>query len=389
MSAKSEAANKILQPIFGNLIKTIVKESAQPITKIKLASNGLRRIFTGEAAVEKQLNKLAKQRILQQKGSWRPTQKMRDANLEGKKQAIRDAKAMRSAASKAELEWMQNNADKATKVYKSGAMEFGGDANRLALLKARQEAMKPFIKQKAKEIRKKRLGYTALAGILPGMVIANKIPFTHQLIGQGVQMLPDDLQHLAYQAGPYVRQWIDYNTGGQKYGLEMSPKMGEQYLQDVISERMGNQNYQVGDTINNTPTGSESRTFQKYMKAGGDSARVADAMYSQLGNIEHVVIKPNNKLQVIDAYDWEPMDTKEGYEKRIEKIKKSLQKGDDNYSTSDLWRVKMERPAQWAAEHNLLAPDMNKINVRSKRKHDPNLKPKAWVGYDFEINQKQ
>ena len=173
MSAKSEAANKILQPIFGNLIKTIVKESAQPITKIKLASNGLRRIFTGEAAAEKQLNKLAKQRILQQKGSWRPTQKMRDANLEGKKQAIRDAKAMRSAASKAELEWMKNNADKATKVYKSGAMEFGGDANKLALLKARQEAMKPFIKQKAKEIRKKRAIGATVLGTLFGIPMYN------------------------------------------------------------------------------------------------------------------------------------------------------------------------------------------------------------------------
>lgn len=74
--------------------------------KIKLAQNRLQWIFTGEAAAEKQLNKLAKQKILQQTGSWRPTQKMREANLEGKKQSIRDARAMRSAASKAELEWM-------------------------------------------------------------------------------------------------------------------------------------------------------------------------------------------------------------------------------------------------------------------------------------------
>lgn len=96
------------------------------VNKAKLASNELRRIFTGEAAAEKKLNKLAKQKILQQKSSWRPTQKMRDANLEGKKQAIRDARAMRSAASKAALKWMQENPDKATKVYKSGTREFGG-----------------------------------------------------------------------------------------------------------------------------------------------------------------------------------------------------------------------------------------------------------------------
>ena len=359
------------------------------VNKAKLASNRLGRIFTGEAAAEKKLNKLAKQKILQQTGSWRPTQKMREINLEGKKQSIRDAKAMRSAASKAQLKWMQENSDKATKVYKSGAREFGGDENKLALLKVRQEAMKPFISHEANKIRKKRLGYTIAAGILPGMLIANKIPFTHQLVGQGVQMLPNSLQHYAYQAGPYLRQWMDYNTGGQKYGLEMSPEMGEQYLQDAIREKIGNQNYQVGDSINNIPLGSDSKTFQRYMTTGGDSARVADAMYSQLGNIEHVAIKPNNKLQVIDAYDWEPTDTKEGYDERIETIQKSLQKGDGNYSVSDLWRARMERPAQWAAEHNLLSPNMNKMNIRSKRKHDPNLKPRAWVGYDFEINQKQ
>ena len=136
------------------------------VNKAKLASNELRRIFTGEAAAEKKFNKLAKQRILQQKSSWRPTQKMRDANLEGKKQAIRDARAMRSAASKAELKWMQENPDKATKVYKSGTREFGGDENKLALLKVRQEAMKPFITNTAKSIRNKRLGVLGGIGVL-------------------------------------------------------------------------------------------------------------------------------------------------------------------------------------------------------------------------------
>lgn len=36
------------------------------VNKAKLASNRLGRIFTGEAAAEKKLNKLAKQKILQQ-----------------------------------------------------------------------------------------------------------------------------------------------------------------------------------------------------------------------------------------------------------------------------------------------------------------------------------
>ena len=102
---------------------------------------------------------------MRQTGSWRPTWKMREANLEGKKQSIRDARAMRSAASKAELKWMQENSDKATKVYKSGTREFGGDENKLALLKVRQEAMKPFIQNKANQILRNRLIIGGIGGI--------------------------------------------------------------------------------------------------------------------------------------------------------------------------------------------------------------------------------
>ena len=357
------------------LFDWLVKNSARSLIKRELKN-----------AAQNELKDLSRLRIsdVTRKG-WLPTQWKST-----QQEAIRQARALRSQMSKAELNWMQANPNKATKNYKSGTREFGGQANKEALQKARQEVLKQFIPPKTDKNYKKKLGYTiaALGGIPAAAVIANKIPLTHQILGYGVQMLPDDLQNYAYQGGPYVRQWLDYNTGGQKYGLEMSPDMAEQYLQDAIAERVGDQNYQVGDTISNTPLGTETKTYHKYMTAGGDSARVADAMYSQLGNIEHVVVKPNNKLQVIDAYDWEPMDTKEGYDKRIKTIKKSLQRKDGNYSTSDLWRARMERPAQWAAEHNFLAPDMNKMNVRSERKHNPNLKPKAWVGYDFQINQK-
>ena len=158
------------------------------VNKAKLASNRLGRIFTGEAAAEKKLNKLAKQKILQQTGSWRPTQKMREINLEGKKQSIRDAKAMRSAASKAQLKWMQENSDKATKVYKSGAREFGGDANRLTLQKVRQDAMKPFLADEAKRIRRNRAAATVLPvglgipayNILTGKVYDNVFPYGYQ-----------------------------------------------------------------------------------------------------------------------------------------------------------------------------------------------------------------
>lgn len=142
----------------------------QLANRSRLALNGIKRGLTGEAAAENQLNRLAKQRILQQKSSWRPTQKMREANLERKKQSIRDAKAMRSAASQAELKWMLENADKATKVYKSGAREFGGIENKINLLKARQEAMKPFISQEASKIRGNRaLGTLGVIGLMTAL----------------------------------------------------------------------------------------------------------------------------------------------------------------------------------------------------------------------------
>lgn len=143
----------------------LIQQLGKRLSNTKLNLNEAKRFLSGEAAAEKKLNKLAKQKILQQKSSWRPTQKMRDANLEGKKQAIRDAKAMKSAASQAELKWMRENADKATKVYENGNREFGGDANKLALLKARQEAMKPFISQEASKIRRNRALGLGLAGL--------------------------------------------------------------------------------------------------------------------------------------------------------------------------------------------------------------------------------
>lgn len=134
--------------------------------KAKLASNQLKRVFTGEAAAEKQLNRLAKQRILQQKSSWRPTQKMREANLEGKKQSIRDARAMRSAASKAELKWMQENPDKATKVYKSGTREFGGDElTHSVKWQAKRLIRFPFYNSETGKISKKKLGTLGLVGL--------------------------------------------------------------------------------------------------------------------------------------------------------------------------------------------------------------------------------
>ena len=261
------------------------------VNKAKLASNELRRIFTGEAAAEKKLNKLAKQRILQQKSSWRPTQKMRDANLEGKKQAIRDARAMRSAASKAELKWMQENSDKATKVYKSGAREFGGDENKLALLKVRQEAMKPFITNTARSIRNKRLGVLGGIGVLgsSGLIAQTiqpkkkaspqeEIAVKRWLATQGVPeealkglTIPekpvDRLGNLTPECATYVNtqlRGMGINAGGDAYqmgrrykdfvngydGVNLTPNMAGYNHNDSL-QAIRNIHYQAADNFKN------------------------------------------------------------------------------------------------------------------------------------------
>lgn len=260
------------------------------VNKAKLVSNRLRRTFTGEAAAEKKLNKLAKQKILQQTSSWRPTQKMREANLEGKKQSIRDARAMRSAASKAELKWMQENPDKATKVYKSGTREFGGDENKLALLKVRQEAMKPFITNTAKSIRNKRLGVLGGIGTLVpiGMMSQTakqkkaspqeEIAVKRQLAKQGVPeealkglTIPekpvDRLGNLTPECATYVNTQLrsmGINAGGDAYqmgrrykdfvngynGVNLTPNMAGYSHNDSV-QAIRNIHYQAADNFKN------------------------------------------------------------------------------------------------------------------------------------------
>lgn len=277
--------------IVDGVTKLLIKSIPHNKSEIKLAVNTLKRFLNGEAAAEKKLNKLAKQKILQQKSSWRPTQKMRDANLEGKKQAIRDARAMRSAASKAELKWMQENSDKATKVYKSGAREFGGDENKLALLKARQEAMKPFITNTARSIRNKRLGVLGGIGVLgsSGLIAQTiwpkkkaspqeEIQVKRQLANQGVPeealkglTIPekpvDRLGNLTPECATYVNtqlRGMGINAGGDAYqmgrrykdfvngynGINLTPNMAGYNHNDSI-QAIRNIHYQAADNFKN------------------------------------------------------------------------------------------------------------------------------------------
>ena len=277
--------------IVDGVTKLLIKSIPHNKSEIKLAVNTLKRFLNGEAAAEKKLNKLAKQKILQQKSSWRPTQKMRDANLEGKKQAIRDARAMRSAASKAELKWMQENSDKATKVYKSGAREFGGDENKLALLKVRQEAMKPFITNIARSIRNKRLGVLGGIGVLgsSGLIAQTiqpkkkaspqeEIAVKRQLAKQGVPeealkglTIPekpvDRLGNLTPECATYVNtqlRGMGINAGGDAYqmgrrykdfvngydGITLTPNMAGYTHNDSI-QAIRNIHYQAADNFKN------------------------------------------------------------------------------------------------------------------------------------------
>ena len=225
----------------------LIQQLGKRLSNTKLNLNEAKRFFSGEAAAEKKLNKLAKQKILQQKSSWRPTQKMRDTNLEGKKQAIRDAKAMRSAASQAELKWMQENADKATKVYNNGSREFGGDENKLALLKARQEAMKPFILQEASKIRRNR----ALALGLAGLGIAG------------------------YNYEPVSFYVHDLNKGvGNKLGLDSESTTR---TEEDMSDSFNNQIQELAAlAIASGQKGLTPWVYQVYNKSHGREAKYAD-----------------------------------------------------------------------------------------------------------------
>lgn len=127
-----------------------------------------------EEEVENLVNKLSKEKILDQKAGWLPIQKWTNQNLESKKQMIRDVRDIRSQASKARLNWMNQNEDKATKVYKSGAKEFGGEANRTALQQVTNDVINPYIQKLAADIRKERLkkaGTAAGIGVFAGIPI--------------------------------------------------------------------------------------------------------------------------------------------------------------------------------------------------------------------------
>lgn len=213
-------------------------------------------------------------------------------------------------------------------------------------------------------------------------------PLLHLIMNKLIGLTPEWLQNYAYQAAPYVRQWYDYNDGGNNWGLETAPKLSEQYLQDAIREKLGKRNLQTGDTLYSVPLGSESKTYSKYLNAGGDSAVTANAMYSQLGTIEKVVSEPDNKYRIIDTYDWEPPDTQEGFISRLKKQYESANNEDGNYTWSDVLRTLMERPAQWASQYNITMPDKNKPNVRTGKKHESDLRPTSHVGFDFKIDQK-
>ena len=55
---------------LSNLLGWVLKEAAP---NLKLVTNNVGRFFSGQASAEKYLSKLAKEKILSQKSSWRPT----------------------------------------------------------------------------------------------------------------------------------------------------------------------------------------------------------------------------------------------------------------------------------------------------------------------------
>lgn len=136
------------------LFDGLIKNSARTLVKRELKN-----------AAQNELKDLSRRRIsdVVRKG-WLPTQWKST-----QQEAIRQARALRSQMSKAELNWMQAHPEAATTIYKSGTREFGGQANKEALQKARQEVTNSFISQEAKASktrRNKALGALGLAGLV-------------------------------------------------------------------------------------------------------------------------------------------------------------------------------------------------------------------------------
>ena len=133
------------------LFDSLVKSSARSLIKRELKN-----------AAQNELKDLSRLRIsdVARKG-WLPTQWKST-----QQEAIRQARALRSQISKAELNWMQAHPEAATAIYKSGAREFGGQANKEALQKVRQKVLNQYKDSKNTKFNKILLAGSSL-GIFP------------------------------------------------------------------------------------------------------------------------------------------------------------------------------------------------------------------------------
>lgn len=109
-----------------------------------------RNLFGVRTIAENNINRLAKMNItktnkageyITKRGGDLATVNNRLANR------IRNARSAKSAAAQAEHAWKEANKNMATKVYKSGAMEFESEVARKAIAQARREAMKPYMRK--------------------------------------------------------------------------------------------------------------------------------------------------------------------------------------------------------------------------------------------------
>lgn len=145
------------------LFDRLIKNSARSLIKLELKN-----------AAQNELKDLSRLHIsdVTRKG-WLPTQWKST-----QQEAIRQARALRSQMSKAELNWMQANPNKATKIYKSGTREFGGQANKEALQKVRQKVLNQYKDSKNTKFNKILLAGSSL-GIFPLLSMDSKeyIPY--------------------------------------------------------------------------------------------------------------------------------------------------------------------------------------------------------------------
>lgn len=121
-----------------------------------------------------------------------------------------------------------------------------------------------------------------------------------------------------HSAVPYVRQFTTYNTGGGTWDEQMLPEGGSDMLREIYEQKSG---YTGGNNFSIRPG---TPVYDKYTKKDENGEYIYPKQAAVIMSLQHqfgdVGMKqnPDNSIQVYDSYVWEPSDSKEREQYRID-----------------------------------------------------------------------